>query len=110
MGIRVRDAAVSFCGLSEAEDVFSLLPNRLCVIYRRGYEKAKSRYDELMEERSARMDKSKAIERYLSEPVNRDELLTEFDNKLWLTVVDYVEVSRDGTLVFHFFDGTKIMG
>ena len=41
---------------------------------------------------------------------DRDELLTEFDECLWLTVVDSVVVQRDGTLTFRFVDGTKIEG
>ena len=41
---------------------------------------------------------------------SRDELLTEFDNCLWLTVADKVTVRKDGTLVFRFNDGTEING
>ena len=66
------------------------------------YEKAKSRYDEL--------EHQKEIDRFISDLLKRDELLTEFDNCLWLTVADKVTVQSDGVLVFDFNDGTEIDG
>ena len=38
----------------------------------------------------------------------REELLTEFDNRLWLALADYAEVHGNGMVTFHFFDGTQI--
>ncbi|MGN0476868.1 MAG: hypothetical protein ACI4HM_05955, partial [Ruminococcus sp.] len=52
----------------------------------------------------------KAIGRFIYDLSKRDELLTEFDNCLWLTVVDTVTVQSDGTLIFKFNDGTAIEG
>lgn len=40
----------------------------------------------------------------------RDELLTEFDNYLWLTVIDRVTVQQDGSLTFLFYNGSEISG
>lgn len=74
------------------------------------YEKAKSRYDELGHQKENKLSKRKAIDRFISDFLKRDELLTEFDNCLWLTVVDTVTVQSDGTLVFKFNDGTEIKG
>ena len=34
--------------------------------------------------------------------------LTEFDEKLWLTVIDTVTVHSDGRLTFKFQGGTEI--
>lgn len=50
------------------------------------------------------------IDRFISELSKRDELLTEFDNCLWLTVVDTVTVQSDGILLFKFNGGTEIEG
>ena len=72
------------------------------------YEKAKERYDALTALRQEKLSKAKAIDRFMATVSMRDDLLTEFDNRLWLSLVDYAEVHRDGTLVFHFFDGTEI--
>lgn len=41
-------------------------------------------------------------------PFKRKELLTKFDNCLWMMVVDIVTVRNDGSLVFKFNDGTKV--
>ena len=72
------------------------------------YEKAKSRYDELEQQKDNKLSKRKAIDRFISDLSKREELLTEFDNCLWLTVVDTVTVQSDGVLVFRFNDGTEI--
>lgn len=74
------------------------------------YEKAKSRYDELKQQRENKIAKRKATDRFISELSKREELLTEFDNCLWLTVIDKVTVRNNGTLVFRFNDGTEIEG
>ena len=74
------------------------------------YEKAKSRYDEIEHQKENKLSKRKALDRFISELSKRDELLTEFDNCLWLTVADKVMVRNDGTLVFKFNDGTEIKG
>ena len=74
------------------------------------YETAKKRYDNLAGEKATKEAKARAIERFLSAIIEQDELLTEFDECLWLTVMDSVVVQRDGTLTFRFVDGTKIEG
>ena len=81
-----------------------------CNKYVDHYEKAKSRYDELEHQKENKLSKRKAIDRFIYDLSKRDELLTEFDNCLWLTVVDTVTVRNDGTLVFKFNDGTEIEG
>ena len=52
--------------------------------------------------------KAKAIDRFIATVSKREDLIIEFDNRLWLSLVDYAEVHRDGTLTFHFLDGTEI--
>ena len=74
------------------------------------YEKAKKRYDALTALRQEKLSKAKAIDRFMTTVSKREDLLTEFDNRLWMSLVDYAEVHRDGTLTFHFFDGTEISG
>lgn len=72
------------------------------------YEKAKERYDALAAGRREKLSKVKAIDRFIATVSKRKDLLTEFDNRLWLYLVDYAEVQRDGMINFHFFDGTEI--
>ena len=40
--------------------------------------------------------------------VQEPETLTEFDEKLWLTVIDTVTVRADGWMTFKFRSGTEI--
>ena len=74
------------------------------------YEQAKSKYDELSAAREQRIAKRNMINRFLKELERRDELLTEFDNYLWLTVIDRVTVQQDGSLMFLFYNGSEISG
>ena len=66
------------------------------------YEKAKDRHNALTALRKEKLSKAKAIDRFLATISKREDLLTEFDNRLWLSLVDYVEVNRDGALAFSF--------
>ena len=72
------------------------------------YEKAKERYDELAGLREESLTKADVIGRFMETLSEREELLTEFDRLLWLTVVEYATVGRDGTVTFRFNDGTEI--
>ena len=72
------------------------------------YETAKARYNELAALRKEKQSKASAIDRFLAVLREREELLTEFDNRLWLALVNYAEAHRSGALTFHFFDGTEI--
>ena len=74
------------------------------------YEKAKERYDELRELRDERLSKRRTVGRFLASLSKQEQPLSEFDNCLWLTIVDHVTVRRDGRLAFTFVDGTEIEG
>lgn len=74
------------------------------------YEKAKEQYNILAAQKEDRKVKERSINKFINELKKRDELLTEFDNKLWLTILEYATVQRDGTMVFHFFDGSEVLG
>ncbi len=72
------------------------------------YIKARERYDTLADLREKRQAKAETIGRFLQTLAQREELLTEFDSRLWLTVVDCATANRDGTVTFRFYDGTEI--
>lgn len=72
------------------------------------YEKLKKRYDLLTGQREERLSKSEAIDRFIVRLAERDDPLTEFDGALWLTVVEYATVNRDGSITFRFYGGTEI--
>ncbi len=90
---------------AQDQDEYTIRDNR----YVERYETAKARYNELAALRKEKQAKASAIDRFLVILREREELLTEFDDRLWLTVVDYVEVQREGTLTFRFCDGTVLV-
>ena len=71
------------------------------------YEKAKARVEELHSIKSARQAQADAIGAFMFE-VQELDTLTEFDEKLWLTVIDTVTVHADGRMTFKFQGGTEI--
>lgn len=71
------------------------------------YEKAKSRVEELRGTKAAREAQADAIGAFMFE-VQELDTLSEFDEKLWLTVIDTVTVHADGRMTFKFQGGTEI--
>lgn len=74
------------------------------------YETLKSRYDALAAERECKLEKAKAIDRFIHTVKSREDLLTEFDPRLWMTTVENVTIMNDGKILFRFFDGNEIIG
>ena len=72
------------------------------------YERAKKRFDALVAEKERKEALKRNIGRFLFDLSSREELLTEFDDCLWLTVVERVTVRNDGVLVFGFYNCTEI--
>lgn len=66
------------------------------------HERAKEQYDLLSIQKCEKRRNAKAINRFIDILLAREELLTEFDNRLWLTVVNHVTVHRDGKMIFRF--------
>lgn len=71
------------------------------------YEKAKARGEELRSTKAARDAQADATGAFMFE-VQELNPLTEFDEKLWLTVIDMVTVHADGRITFKFQGGTEI--
>ncbi len=70
--------------------------------------KADARIQELMAQRTQRLQKAETIGAFMFELHERDEAVEAFDNKLWFMTVDKVVVKRDGKLVYHFRNGLTI--
>lgn len=71
------------------------------------YEKAKAQLEQLRATKVAREAQAEAIRAFMFE-IQELDALTEFDEKLWLTVTDTVTVHADGRLTFKFQGGTEI--
>lgn len=71
------------------------------------YEKAKAQLEQLRATKAAREAQAEAIGAFMFE-VQELDTLSEFDEKLWLTVIDTVTVHADGRMIFKFQGGTEI--
>lgn len=71
------------------------------------YEKAKTQVAELRSIKNARQAQADAIGAFIFE-VQELDTLSEFDEKLWLTVIDTVTVYADGRMTLKFQGDTEI--
>ena len=71
------------------------------------YEKAKEQLEQFRITKVEREAQAEAIGAFMFE-VQELDALSEFDEKLWLTVIDTVTVHADGRLTFKFQGGTEI--
>ena len=55
-----------------------------------------------------RIGKAKTIDGFIKDIKSRPLVITEFDEKLWLAVIDTVMVAQDGTMTFKFKNGSEI--
>ena len=82
--------------------------------YRQGYleryEQARARIETLEKEKLERTAKSKTIGHFIRSIRGSATLITEFDEALWVAIVESVMVTRDGEIVFHFRNGSEIVG
>ena len=74
------------------------------------YKTVKKWYDSLAAKRECKLEKAKAIDRFIHVVKSREGLLTEFDPHLWMTTVENVTIMNDGKMLLRFFDGTEISG
>lgn len=72
------------------------------------YESAKVRVEKLQAKRAERQAKADSIGTFMFELMERENTITEFDDRLWLASVDIITVHSDGRLVFRFQNGTEI--
>jgi site-specific DNA recombinase len=70
--------------------------------YLERHRKASERVDELETVKRERLGKAKIIEGFIHNIQNRPLAITEFDENLWLAVIETVTVGQDGEMVFRF--------
>lgn len=71
------------------------------------YNRAKSRLDKVREEINAKRAKQDQVTMFLRK-LKATNLITEFDDDLWLSMVDFIEVKTKRDVTFHFKDGSEI--
>ena len=74
------------------------------------YGAAKAKLDALQQKKDQRLTEAENIGSFMFALSERDCELTEFNEGLWLAVVDMATSFHDGRLVFTFQSGTEIEG
>ncbi len=72
------------------------------------YETTKAKLEKLHAVKAQREAKAEDIDGFMCELAEYGEPITEFDDRLWLKVIDIVTVHRDGRLTFTFQRGHEI--
>lgn len=78
--------------------------------YEDRYTAIKDKVEKLREQSEQRKAQADSISAFMFELHETDEPVTEFDSKLWTSVIDSVLVKRNGKLVFKFRNGMEIEG
>ncbi len=76
--------------------------------YLERHRKASEQVDELEAIRRERLGKGKIIEGFIKDIESRPLAIAEFDEKLWLAVLDQVTVNQDGAMTFRFKNGSEV--
>lgn len=79
-----------------------------CREYDARYEELQGRIDELEAAKRERQDRVKRFEIFIRALEKYHGELTEFDDSVWLAVIDTVTVMPDGKLVFRFVNGMTV--
>ncbi|KAA8973619.1 recombinase family protein [Streptococcus agalactiae] len=67
----------------------------------------KVRLDEIKQIIIEKQSKRDEVEDFIQE-LEKQELMTEFDKNVWLSMVDYLTVHHDGKVEFTFLDGSQV--
>ncbi len=78
--------------------------------YEDRYEGIKQKVEKLQAQKEQRQAQADSISAFMFELHETDEPITEFDSKLWLSVIDHVLVKKNGTLLFRFRNGSELEG
>ena len=55
-----------------------------------------------------RLGKARTIDGFIKDIKSRPLVITEFDEKLWLAVIDTATVAQDSTITFRFRNGSEV--
>lgn len=76
--------------------------------YLERHRKASEHVDELKTAKRERLGKSTIIEGFIKDIESRPLAIAEFDEKLWLAVIDQVTVDQDSIMTFRFKNGSEV--
>ena len=70
--------------------------------------KAQDELNEVEEKQQENKVRKDSIDTFIDRLRNQDNILTEFDEALWISTIGKVVIEDDNNMIFHFRDGTKI--
>ena len=73
------------------------------------YNEAQERYGLLEAEKAKCKRRAKELKKFIAELARQTLVLTEWDERLWITLLDMAMVYHDGRIMFRFKDGTDIL-
>ena len=76
--------------------------------YLERHHKASERVNELDAAKRERLGKAKTIEIFIKDVESRPLVISEFDEKLWLAVIDTATVAQNSAITFRFRNGSEI--
>lgn len=79
-----------------------------CDEHRKRYNEAMERQQELVQERDKRKRRSRELKAFITALSKQPQLLTAWDERLWITLLDTATVNFDGTITFSFKGGHEI--
>jgi regulator of replication initiation timing len=72
------------------------------------YDKAKARFEEVSEQVSTTKARGEIMESFIADLRSQESLITEFDERLWCSLLDFATVYTADDVRFTFKNGTEI--
>ena len=72
------------------------------------YESSKIRLEQLKVEKKNKESRALKVQEFISNLAKQESLLTEFDKKLWFTMVEQVIITKDKSAIFTFKGSQEI--
>lgn len=72
------------------------------------YDKAQKKLKAITGERDFRMQRDRELRIFITSIKEQPLVLENWDERLWITLLDTATVNRNGTIIFRFKDGTEI--
>lgn len=72
------------------------------------FEKADKRLTEVTQERDERINRERELRIFISELAEKPLVIEEWDEELWVSILEAATVHKDGRITFLFKNGTSI--
>ena len=91
--------------VAQSQEAYALETERIEKRYNAAFE----HYTALETEKEKRVRKNKELKAFISMLKKQQLAITEWNERLWITLLDIAIVQRDGSIVFQFKNGKEII-